>query len=390
MVGRKWFACRLWEWSRAYIKDPNNLLINIYGTCNVSILVSDEDLIQDITLHLQSLGLKKTISHKTALRWMQIMGYWWGGELEGHERSDVVAYQQSIFLLAWAALEAKTHKFDNNGNLDVSAPVPSHPTVIWNHDESIFYAHDSETAKPYAKGEGASLMVADFVSPDYGWLQEWDQAGSGARVLLRPGKECDGYFTCEEVLAQATKAMDLLEQHFPNEDHVFIYDNATTHKKHANDALSAQHMPKYPPNLNRGGRSNNPNWGIKVPLLDPNGKTVHSPDGKVIKVFKRMANAKFADGTPQPLYFPDNHPQYPGLFKGMAVILEEHGFHNANSLKTECKNFKCKPGATDCCCHVLGYAKRVYHQYPMSSDPIALEKNALMALNSVPLLSMQR
>jgi len=52
--------------------------------------------------------------------------------------------------------------------------------VTWVHDESTFYAHDqhklrwvhsSESAKLYAKGEGASLMVADFISPDYGWLR---------------------------------------------------------------------------------------------------------------------------------------------------------------------------------------------------------------------------
>ena len=46
-------------------------------------------------------------------------------------------------------------------------------TVIWWHDESTFYAHDrrevywvhtDETAVPRQKGEGASLMIADFVS----------------------------------------------------------------------------------------------------------------------------------------------------------------------------------------------------------------------------------
>ena len=35
--------------------------------------------------------------------------------------------------------------------------------------------HKSETAVPQAKGEGASLMVADFVSADYGWL--WSPDG---------------------------------------------------------------------------------------------------------------------------------------------------------------------------------------------------------------------
>jgi hypothetical protein len=33
--------------------------------------------------------------------------------------------------------------------------------------------YKNEKAVPYAKGEGASLMVADFMSPDYGlWVVE--------------------------------------------------------------------------------------------------------------------------------------------------------------------------------------------------------------------------
>ena len=48
--------------------------------------------------------------------------------------------------------------------------------VIWWHDKSTFYANDhrkvywiytNEIAKPWAKGEGISLMVADLVSADY-------------------------------------------------------------------------------------------------------------------------------------------------------------------------------------------------------------------------------
>jgi hypothetical protein len=34
-------------------------------------------------------------------------------------------------------------------------------------------------------------------------------------------------------------AMDILEEHYPDEDHVLVFDNATTHLKRADDALSA-------------------------------------------------------------------------------------------------------------------------------------------------------
>ena len=38
--------------------------------------------------------------------------------------------------------------------------------------------------------------------------------------------------------------MDILEQYFPDEDHVLIYDNVSTHLKWTDDALSAHKMPK--------------------------------------------------------------------------------------------------------------------------------------------------
>jgi hypothetical protein len=62
-----------------------------------------------------------------------------------------------------------------------------------------------------------------------------------------------------------------------------------------------------------------------------------------------MANAKFADGTPQPLYFPEGG-ENAGAFKGMARILEEQGFVGVDRLGAECPGFKCQPGAERCCC----------------------------------------
>jgi hypothetical protein len=55
-----------------------------------------------------------------------------------------------------------------------------HKTVLWFHDKSIFYANDccnvcwvhaNETATPKPKGESVSLMIADFVSANHGWLR---------------------------------------------------------------------------------------------------------------------------------------------------------------------------------------------------------------------------
>jgi hypothetical protein len=88
-----------------------------YGSWNISKIQEDEEFAQEINLHLQTKGkyvkaddimeylkdpevqlrwgLKKTISHATAKRWMKKIGYRWvkkhrGQYADGHEREDVV------------------------------------------------------------------------------------------------------------------------------------------------------------------------------------------------------------------------------------------------------------------------------------------------------------
>ena len=68
-----------------------------------------------------------------------------------------------------------------------------------------------------------------------------------------------------------------------------------------------------------------------------------------------MGDAKFADGTPQSLYYAEDHKNLQGVFKGMAVILEERGYTNTSKIQEECKGFKCKKGANNCCCRTMLY-----------------------------------
>jgi len=176
------------------------------------------------------------------------------------------------------------------------------------------WVHKDEAATPYAKGKGASQMVADLVSADYGWLQSPD-GKEEARVLFKAGKNREGYFTSDDILEQAEKAINILKKHYPNEDHVLVYDNATTHLKRADGALSACQMPK---------STSKPeyNWWVEVTVRGENGKVVYRPDGKVLKTKIQMEDATFADGTAQLLYFEPGHPKA-SLFKGMEVILQE-------------------------------------------------------------------
>jgi hypothetical protein len=242
-------------------------------------------------------------------------------------------------------------------------------------------------------------------------------------VLFKAGKNHEGYFTSDDILEQANKAMDILQKHYPNENHVLVFDNATTHLKRANGALSARNMPKFTSKMET-------NWGVEVNVWNENGKPVYGSDGKILKMKIQMEDATFADGTKQVLYFEPEHPKA-GLFKGMAVILEERGLINKSKPHAQCKNFKCLPGQSSCCCRralynqpdfvqvesllettckargfsviflpkfhcelnfieqCWGFAKQIYRHYPPSSKEADLEQNVLSTLESVPLDSMR-
>jgi hypothetical protein len=266
------------------------------------------------------------LSVTTAQRWMKRISYRWtrdpkGQFVDGHEHADVIAYQQQVFLLKWSQLKTKLQDWTNADQ--ANPPTHKQHTVLWFHDKSTFYAnnwqkirwcHKDENVVPYAKGEGASQMVSDFISADYGWLCSPCELEE-ARQLFKAGKNQDGYFTNNDIVEQAERAMDILEKYFPHDDHVLVYDNASTHLKHTDGALSAHHMPK---NISKPES----NWGIEVNVWDESGKPVYGSDGKLLKMKVCMEDAILMDRTPQPLYFPPGHPKA-GLFKGMSVILAE-------------------------------------------------------------------
>ena len=69
----------------------------------------------------------------------------------------------------------------------------------------------------------------------------------------------------------------------------------------------------------------NQNWGVPMNMHDTQGHQIFNSDGTPAKGTAHMADTLFLD-RPQSLYFPNNHPNYPGWFKGMAAILEEQGY----------------------------------------------------------------
>ncbi|KAF8128333.1 hypothetical protein K438DRAFT_1789555 [Mycena galopus ATCC 62051] len=214
---KTWLGRKICQWAIEFCADHKRIPNHMYGHFKTSIL-TDEDVAGDIHLHLQSLGkwasgkdivryvatpefqarlsVKRTITIRTAQRWMRKMGYRWKKEpkgmySDGHEREDVVNYRQNVFLPRWRDFESRSRWYNGNQTEEqiefdakmrafMSSALDARVVVIWRHDESTFYSHDrrdvrwvhnSERAKIKAKGQGASQMVGDFVSDVYGWMK---------------------------------------------------------------------------------------------------------------------------------------------------------------------------------------------------------------------------
>lgn len=91
-------------------------------------------------------------------------------------------WRQKKFLPRMEELSKRMQWYTKDGDPEVDIPAlgtAQRRVIVWFHDESTFYANDrrqvywvhkDEKATPRTKGEGASLMVADFISADFGWL----------------------------------------------------------------------------------------------------------------------------------------------------------------------------------------------------------------------------
>jgi hypothetical protein len=219
--------------------------------------------------------------------------------------------------------------------------------------------------------------------------------------------------------------MAILSKHYPNEDHYFIYGNASTHLLRPADALSVMKMLKNPSKPDS-------NFGVFVNVIGTDGQPVHGPDAKILKQKICMWNGRFSYGREQVFYYPEGHEKA-GLFKGMAAILMERG-HNMSKKKAQCgKSFAdCLDGGKDCCCQRVlfnepdfieeeslletccryrgyevhffpkfhcetsfieqcwGKAKQRYRLLPPSSKEEDLEQNIIACLDDIPFISMWR
>ncbi|KAG9080340.1 hypothetical protein FRC06_006761, partial [Ceratobasidium sp. 370] len=366
----------------------------------------------------QRLTIPKAVTIRTAQRWLHNMEYRWRNEqpgqyFDGHERGDVVQYRQGVYAPKMKALEPFFVSWDEETGVEKPPHLQAgqRSVVIWYHDTSTFYAHDrqkrgwhlkSACSTLAKKGQGLSAMVSDFVSAEYGFLTSRDEKTNAQKILLA-GKNREGYMTNDSICEQFRHAVELVKQEYPNQHHVFVYDNARIHTKRSATAPSAQKMTK-----------NESDFGVL--MVDANGK----------KLKIHMENPRFPDGSEQQLYLPN------GKFKGMVALLWERGY-DTTGLKAECSGFKCVDTTADCCCRRIlynivdvaggqkailqtlaeqlgteviflpkfhcelnpieqcwGYAKRLYRMAPPSSLTADVQKNMIHALSRVPLSSIRR
>ncbi|KAF5337676.1 hypothetical protein D9758_013007 [Tetrapyrgos nigripes] len=303
-------------------------------------------------------GSKTDISVRTGERWLVGM-VWRFGERkrkqyeDGHERPDVVKSRDE-FCKRWMEYKKRMVLYDRNGEVEsipTPFPVPQGPyrfqIIPITHDESTFYAHDRRkrgfyhedmSTAPQPKGEGPSLMVSDFLTTEWGrlTLKDPESEEDEARVFFEAGSSREGYFTGEHVLKQVENAVDIFESRTGGtKTALFLFDNATTHQFRPADALSARKMVKGP----------HPDW----------------PGNGV-----RMRNGTLPNGTPQEFYYPNDHPTYPGYFKGSEQIIKERGLWSTDgsSLNASCPKtcFEDRTNLRCCCRKVLFYQSDFVNQ----------------------------
>jgi hypothetical protein len=211
------YARKIRTWLHRYMS-RGDLPLHRYGGSHSSIL-QDDDFAHDLKLYLleisdkgylraqdvvdyvarpeiqEKLGGDKTkISLRTGQRWLKKLDWRYGRKkkgmyIDGHEREDVVNYRKE-FIERWKEYEKRMVTYDNGGNIQTTPkgfPVQQGARfrlILVTHDESTFYqedrrktkwTHKNEKAIPERKGEGSSIMISDFLTPEWGRLKDDDE-----------------------------------------------------------------------------------------------------------------------------------------------------------------------------------------------------------------------
>ena len=98
-------------------------------------------------------------------------------------------------------------------------------------------------------------MVSDFIDEVGGYVRDSEDQ---ARLLLETHRE--GYFTNDHLLQQVARTVDIIERVHPQATALFLFDNAPSHRKVADDVLNADRI-----NVGPGGKQpkmRDTVWGV--------------------------------------------------------------------------------------------------------------------------------
>ena len=189
------------NWKHLTILDDEDLAEEIKTCMMKGASLKAKDIVEIVASpQLQAIFAQKgitkaSISVKTALQWLEKLGWTYRKlknrmYLDGHKRSDVVEYRQS-FVEHWMGHEQRFHQWDHDGTelpcpngFPVPGAIGRFRLILVMHNESTFFqndehdtgwSHATSKAKPKAKGNGQTLMVSDFLTPDWGCLHDGDE-----------------------------------------------------------------------------------------------------------------------------------------------------------------------------------------------------------------------
>ena len=303
----EWKARSIRQWALYFLQHSSLPILNQGKHQKVSSLVDCEDVQREcliwlrmanhniingrsfsqwVTENLHTLldsPIPVKLSPRQATRWPNKLGFEYqqhkqSHNVDGHERADVVAYRQK-FLERMEQYERRMVKFigdDCETALRLELAKNERPLVLVVQDESCFASHDGRknlwmrkdgtVLRP--KGSGRSLMVSEFLCERHGRMkldeeQQRNHPGVPSEVIMiiKPGKNNDGYWDCEDLVAQTRdRAVPIFKILHPGCDALFVIDNSSGHLAFAPDALVANRL-----NLNDGGvnvKPMRPGWFI--------------------------------------------------------------------------------------------------------------------------------
>ena len=279
-----------------------------------------------------NIALKNLISERTARRWLIKLG--WrrtvvrkGVYMDGHEREDVVEYQNKVFLPAIAQFESRMAKHEG---LELKKIMPElqegeRRIIIQYHDESCFHANDEarnlwlrEGEQPLRKkSRGRLIHVSDFINEEDGRLVLLDENGQiirDARKIIYPGSNGDPWWDNKQLMEQITSAIEIFEAAHPDCQALFVFDQSSAHASLPDNALKAFEM-------------NKSNGGVQ----------------------RRQRDTIIPDSNPDPRLRsqPQAMTTATGEQKGLQAVLEERSF-DVSRLKAKCKPV-CMFESKNCC-----------------------------------------